>query len=209
MTMLAARITHAPTQAWVELRFAKAPLTFADIYFAVRGRAPSITSPTLWTHLRAWMRGGFVRASGHPVHYAMADNARAMAGPPAITRVRKTRHWTERRTARQRLWSAMRVLKRFDLVQLRLAADVSEPRAKDFLRIMTRAGYLRSDIGVGQIIPTWARGTRGWGPLAPSSFRLIVEGRPVMRVTDHNDGAVIDLPLRAHRAAAPFFKTED
>jgi len=105
--------------------------------------------------------------------------------------------WPRTGTPRARLWAAMRVLKRFGFVELRLAADVSQARAQDFLRIMTRAGYLiRVDKAFSP--PVWSQGERKWGPLPPRVEYLRVANRPVMRVTDRNTAEVVDVPQRPH-----------
>lgn len=189
------RIANATIQTWVELRFAKAPLTFADIYFAVRERTPMVSSRTMWSNLQTWARAGFILMAERPIQFAIIESARGCIDPPPASIAPRGRIC--QRSPRQRLWTAMRVLKRFDLVQLRLAADVSVPRAKDFLRTMTRAGYLRI-IASPSTHLSWALGARHCGPLPPAVHHLRIDGMPIMRVTDRNDGTVIDVPLRPH-----------
>lgn len=195
---LAQRLSDPVIQAWVELRFAKTPLSFGALVLAVCERCGPVRAGHLWCQLKHWLSAGFVEARGHPVHYAMADTAKAHSSPPPAPVRRAPRHWTERRTPRQRLWSAMRVLKRFDLVQLRIAADVTEANAKNFLRIMTRAGYCHITPAAMSGHLSWALGPRHCGPLPPAVHYLRGPCTSIMRVTDRNDGTIVDVPQRLH-----------
>lgn len=200
MNALATRLADPAVQTWVELRFARTPLSIADILFAVRRRC-EVKVRTVIDAVDGWTRAGLVERIGSPASYSMAFDARRLADPPAppAPAVRPPRSIPQR-SPRQRLWTAMRVLKRFDLVTITMSADVSERCALDFLRTMTRASYLRSIDLPGQTRgTTWVQGARPWGPLPPTVRHLRVAGGTVLRVTDRNDGFTIDLPLRPHR----------
>ena len=195
---LAVRLADPTIQTWVELRYATRPLTLSEIADGVRRRCAT-TLREILAAIDAWVSRGLVAATGRPVAYAMAATAKADPNPP-IQSVDAAPRYHPKRAPRERLWSAMRVLKRFDLVTITMAADVSESRAKDFLRTMTRAGYLRSVVlPTGQGLTTWVSGGRTWGPLPPQITRMMVDGRSIERVTDRNDGTIVDIPLRMHR----------
>lgn len=105
--------------------------------------------------------------------------------------------WPRNGTPRARLWMAMRVLKRFDMVQLCMAADVTPDRAKDFLRNMVRTDYLRQQVGAHGVV-NWIKGGQPWGPMPPRVEHLRIDGRSYLRVTDRNYAIVTDVLLRAH-----------
>lgn len=195
----ASRLTDGRTQAWIELRFARSALTVAELHGLVSARARA-SERQVYGWVLQWAADGHLVAQGKPCAYRMTEQASRLADPPV--RPRKPRaepkHWTERRPPRHRLWSAMRVLKRFDMVTLSLSADTNEARTRDFLRIVERAGYVRA-VAVPSGAPRWATGARHLGPKPPRVENLRIAGRPVMRVTDRNDGSVVDVLLRPHR----------
>lgn len=193
------RLAHPATQLWVELRFASRPLDLGEIVLAVRSRV-LVRVAAIHRTLSDWARAGFVEVSGRPHAYQLTAEARRLPDPPSAAEesapIRAV--WNENRGPRQRLWSAMRVLKRFDLVTLRMSADVTELRAKEFLRNMVRAGYLREVPPASAAAPAfWAIGARHCGPLPPVVRYRLINGRPVLRVIDRNDHTVIDVPIRA------------
>lgn len=191
-------------QTWVELRFAHAPLTMAEILFAVRDRASTVTLGLVDQLLLGWHRMGLIERKGRPVAWAMVSEAKRQSNPPELPPA-APRHWTERRGPRARMWTAMRVLKRFDLVQLTLSADVPEPLAKQFLSVMERAGYVRRQ---GD---RWAQGARPWGPKPPAVTYMRLDEHTVMRVRDRNSDVVFDIRLHSPRSArsALFFDRGD
>lgn len=189
------RLTDPLIQTWVELRFAQAPLTAAAIVLAVRQRTGADLRQIMGA-VDGWVRAGLVTVD--QATYAMTDIARRRSSPPPVDhRSAPPRHWTQRRPARQRLWTAARILRSFDIVTLRRSADVVEARARDFIRIFERAGYLRRGLtATGQLHWTWARGV---GPQAPVVRRVVEHDRTIQRVVDRNDGGIIDIVTRPHR----------
>lgn len=195
---VAARLADPTLQTWIELRFAREPLSIADILFAVRTRCEASVR-TVVVAVDSWTRQGWIEQHGRPAIYTMVAFARHHANPPPLAAVPRAPRPIAPRSPRQRLWTAMRVLKRFDLVTITMAADVSERTALDFLRTMTRASYLRSVVLPTAAGTTWVQGARPWGPLPPTIRHLRIASGTILRVTDRNDGVSIDLPLRAHR----------
>lgn len=197
----AARLADPGLQAWVTLRFAPEPLSLADIVADVAARLIVPIAGRLRDIIRAideWVAADLVQMVGKPAMYAMAAGVRGRSNPPS-SGPRSATHWTMRRTVRQRLWTAMRILKRFDLITLHLAADVSEAQARRFVSTMVRAGYLRPALPAGPM-PAWVAGARPWGPVAPSLQYQLRDGRSVLILTDRNDGTQIPLPSRWSRS---------
>lgn len=183
------RTADPQIQTWVELRFASRPMTMGEILLAVRNRASGVTLGLVDQLLTGWHRLGLIERSGKPVTWAMCDKVKRQSNPPEQL-PSAVRHWTERRGPRSRMWTAMRVLKGFDLVQLTMSADVTEPVAKQFLSIMERAGYLaRTDNG-------WRAGPRAWGPRHPAIQYQRMADHTVMRIRDRNSGETFDVRLR-------------
>lgn len=197
------RVADPRVQTWVELRFAQQPMTMGEIVLAVRDRASTATLGLIDQLLVGWHRLGLVERTSRPVLWSMTSAAKGQSNPPEQL-PRTVQHWTERRGPRSRMWTAMRVLKRFDLVQLKLAADVSEPVAKQFLSIMERAGYLT------RTGSCWREGTRPWGPKHPAIQYQRLADHSVMRIRDRNSGEEFDVRLRSGRrdGLSPFFDRE-
>lgn len=196
------RLTDREVQTWVELRFADRPLSIDELLGALAARAPWVRGQLTATLLR-WVAWGHVwRVTTRPATYRMAAASTALADPPRQSMLdRAPAHWTQTRPARQRLWTAARVLRSFDLVSLRMAADVSEERAKDFVRLLTRTNYLRRDddhMGTTR----WAWVERP-GPLAPVARRIMVDGLPALCLVDRNTGHRMTVPVRPHRQDRP------
>lgn len=197
---LHARRRDPVIQAWVELRFAPEPISLIDIADAVIARGAAVWADVrrIGAAIGEWIKSGHAVSSDRGHRFALAGHAMMMADPPApratpLPSVRAPRV----RTPRQRMWTAARILKRFDLVQFRMAAAVTMRQAKDFLRVMTRAGFLAVDPAAQDQL-RWVTGPRGLGPQPPSVLHLNLPGGSVMRVVDRNSGDVIDVPMRSH-----------
>ena len=191
------RLQDPIVQTWVELRFADKPLSLADIIMSVRERADARAREIIgW--IDRWVAQGLVSRQGRPATFAMAAPALAMANPPAPKASgTMPRHWTQDHPARQKLWTAARILKRFDRVTLQMAAGVSKGSVGDFLRLLTRARYLRRFVDDnGNELWGWIEQT---GPRAPVSRRLSIDGNSVLRIVDRNHpDRTIDVAVRTH-----------
>lgn len=188
-----------PAQAlWTELRFAPEPVDELDLLVAAVGHCEDArptrgaTLKLLENLLVRWVGARFVVAApGKPPRYSLERNCLSMASPPAIPAPARKSPFP-RRTERQRLWSAMRVLRNFDLTTLLIAAEANPRSARDMISVLHRAGWLRRTRG------GWTTASaRRWGPLAPTWSRIEVEAGRVVRVIDNRDGSIIDLPVRA------------
>lgn len=184
-----------PVQAlWSELRFASRPL---DRFELVMGAARFLAGPHRidLRPLSRWVAAGFVAAIGKPLRYSLERKYSTMASPPPMPAPARPIP-LPRRSQRQRLWSAMRVLGAFDLTTLLIAAEATRGGAMDMIRILERGGWLR---------PTqsgWTTaGGRVWGPVAPTWTRYAIGTAPVIRITDQRDGSIVDIPGRARPRA--------
>lgn len=192
---------RVPAQAlWSELRFARAPNYELDLLLTAARHCsdprfdPRNTMRRLGTLLFRWADAGFVDVfDGKPPQYAMKEGCRTMSTPPLLPAPTRRSPFPHR-TQRQRLWSAMRVLRQFDLVTLAIAAEVRQSTARDMISVLTRAGFLRrTETG-------WSTAaTRRWGPIAPSWTPVASGELRVIRVTDQRDGTIVDLPIRGAR----------
>lgn len=186
-----------PAQAlWSELRFARGPLDlFTMLLAAIRhcdgtGARRGDTYRTMERHLGAWRDAGVVSVSGEPPAYRLERKYLSMASPPALPAPSRPSPFPKR-TQRQRLWSAMKVLRCFDLPTLLMTAEAGRPAAMDMIRVLKRAGWLR------ETRTGWTTAAaRPWGAVAPTWSHKIAADGPFIRVTEPATGAVIDLPIR-------------
>jgi len=75
-------------------------------------------------------------------------------------------------SARYKLWTSMRILRRFTVSDLAATAEVSRQTAVVYLHPLCRAGYVRR-IGVrGSRRPSGYQLMRDTGPAAPRDWRL-------------------------------------
>lgn len=184
MTFVAAERMRDPALvAWTVLRFAQAPVRIADILFANDDVAQN-ARPTLADTIHLldrWRGAGLIQRIEKPESYIMQAEARALRDPPAVG---ETAREPQPRSTRQRIWSAVRVMKSFDLVEICFAATTDARAARRILNELTRAGFLtRIDRG-GDEMPRW-RLTRRSGPLHPS---IEYAGRTVIAMVDRNSG---------------------
>lgn len=110
-----------------------------------------------------------------------------------------------RHSHRAAMWRVMRVLKRFDLVQLCMAAEVSEAAARVYVSALLRAGILRrmarGHAASGQRSLYALTGT--FGPLTPVIRQRRAGGRTTTTVIDPNTGTTRE--ISAHPPLPPLF----
>ncbi|SCW56051.1 hypothetical protein SAMN02927924_01356 [Sphingobium faniae] len=173
------RMHNPKLAAWTLLRFAQAPLSIADI---VCSDGPTLPLGDILELLNRWRGAGLIERIDKPESYIMHQKAKAFRNPPTVGAVPRE---PKPRSTRQRIWSAIRVMRSFDLVELCMAASVDRRPARNFLNQLTRAGYLvRTDRGDGEQ-PHWRLG-RPSGSKHPS-----VEydrRRTVVALIDRNSG---------------------
>lgn len=179
------------TAAWRELRFACRPRSLGDLW-----RASGMDLRELRELVRSWLGRGLVTASLPNLrNIIMADTARDMRDPPP--RAHRPRRF-QPHTARQRIWVAMRVLKRFELPSLLMAAGSAPDTTSDYLNQLVRAGYVRSTTGSGDIHRSFEL-VRDTGPRHPQMSRQSRPGKSIVRLTDPNTGERILIELAPKR----------
>jgi hypothetical protein len=174
---LTKQMTQPALRLWLELRFSTVPCRLDALVFQLRELAGSAALRLAVRRLDEWCRAGLViRTQKRPEAWLMTDPARKLRTPPEPAYV-----WRDGRASkpRARMWSAMRILRRFDLVELVITAEVKPAVARRFCGQLTRAA----------ILSRAADGTDHWrlihdlGPQHPRQRR--VDGR--LQFRDAND----------------------
>ncbi len=154
---VAAPLLSDPVAAlWIDLRYALSPVSIQHL---VLERDHDVSR--CLRLIGAWAQAGLVTIlPTRPEAYLMTDAARRRRTPPDPVPARMTR--PRRRASasniRARIWYAARSLRRFDLVELGIAADLRPERARHYLNLLVRGGYLhRSDDRYGQPVYRLAR----------------------------------------------------
>jgi len=123
------RVVAIRDALWTALR-AGSVQTYADLRTQCGGSADDVRC---WTSL--WRRAGILRAT--PQGLEMLPEYRAQETPPPASAFRG-------RTIMARSWDAIRVLKRFTVQDLELAAQITPRAARAHISTLRRAGYLRA-----------------------------------------------------------------
>ncbi|HEU4958982.1 MAG TPA: hypothetical protein VFT56_01125 [Sphingomonas sp.] len=195
---------------WRALQQADRPVTIAELHVAAGVHPGSIDF-----RLNAWRRAGLVgRIEGRPHRYYMEAATDRHPSPPMIAR--GGRVVARKPAAYERIWTAIRVLKRFDLPSLSIAAGAGRRTTLNYVGLLQRVGYVRLDrLGnprTGEVSRySLARDT---GRTAPRETILTVDGEPRRELVDRNTGERHDVSRgtpsrrRAYRQAAPAIAEE-
>jgi hypothetical protein len=120
---------------WAALRRLGRPAALAELT-AATGAADR----ALYCRIFRWIQlGHVVRVMPVAHRFALKPDARGIAEPPSIARSRPRRM----PTARARIWTAMRVLKTFDVPMLMMTAEATRRQCEDYISALGRAGYVR------------------------------------------------------------------
>lgn len=171
---------------WSELRYAREPVSLYDIMLALRARAiePRINAVT--AQISLWIDAGHVERDDH-ARYALLPVRRIRAEPPVVVTPVPTRkpRTSAHISLRKRLWTAIRIMRKFDLVSLMLTADATHTQAMGLVRILEWTGMLlRMDGGSHwQVV-------RPLGPIPPVINRDASSGETVTTITDPNTGDI-------------------
>lgn len=193
---------------WADLRSREEPASAPELAAAIGVNRGSIAwLLSLWTQAGLLTvikpgadetRGKFTKRK----RFVMANDARVHPAPPSLNAAKEI---SRKRGGRAAMWRAIRVLKRFDLVQLRLTAEVSEASAKVYVSVLVRAGILRREVrgkaATGQRSIYALAGH--FGPLAPVATIRTEDGRRSHIVTDPNTGTTRE--ISSQRADGPLF----
>ncbi len=171
--------------AWQELRFALHPIALGEV--AMRATRPFRQTGALAPVFRAldrWTRAGLIEriVTNRGEEFLMSESARRLREPPASARpIRK-----QVRSGRARMWSAIRVLKSFDLVELCTVAECGPITATGYMRLLERAGYIARTSPRGELA-RW-RLLRHTGPKNPGAVRDPMNRNRIVALADRNTG---------------------
>lgn len=210
MTFVTPRLPDAPRPPapenciWSHLRHAGEPLSISDI---VRRTDLDPIIVTRW--LRRWKDAGLVVPVGRQCLLQLNGIAMRYVTPPANVPAKKLHHRFTPASMRQRIWTAVRVLRVFDLPMLLIAAESTKRKTMQYLNELVRAGYLERIDQPGDEHRKY-RVILDTGPHHPSVTRVVINGEAFHRLLDSNSGAQIHLPAEASKRAptTPFFDQE-
>ena len=182
---------------WAALRAREEPASVPELAAAI-----GATNAAIAWRLSRWTQAGLLTAIKPPANevrgacpsndqqrtrYFMPTDARVHLAPPSLDQARRV---SPKRSGRAAMWRAIRVLKRFDLVQLCMTAEVTESSAKVYVSALLRAGLL-----VREVRGKAATGQRSLyalvgrsGPQPPVVSQRREQGRTIAIVTDPNTG---------------------
>ena len=178
---------------WRELRRRREPATIRELQLALRADRRTIRSQVC-----RWESAGLVHRTPErkPVAMVMSAHAAKLPKPPRAVKGSKSKSPCQR----QRVWTSMRVLKRFDVPTLMIAAQANERGTETFLNALMRAGYVNrvqrghhklGTISVYQLV-------KATGPKAPTIYR----GGQGAELVDRNDGSRHDISPRRSEDSA-------
>lgn len=190
------RLSDPAEALWSELRIARGPVDVVELTvraiehceqaFATRGDAFRRFDDML----TGWIARGLVTVTGHPARYNLVGEYHHLRSPPPPPAPRPLPF--PKRTQQQRLWSAMKVLRTFDLPTLMMAASASRRAAADMVRLLERGGWLRATASGWTI-----NAARKWSPVVPTMRRERGSAGSVTRITDRFSGISVDIPARS------------
>lgn len=169
-------------RSWAAMRAIGRPFTASDIH-SITGVPLGVTARLLI----GWCKRGHLQQQPRGTSYTMTEKARQRTSPPQLKV--KGSPSVKRRSGRQRMWSAMRVLRVFDLPTLMIAAGASASSARTYVEELRKAEY----IGVaGSTIGgrTRFRLVRNSGVFHPVICRRLQGSVTVVELFDRNDNSV-------------------
>ena len=168
-------------RVWAALAQASRPLSAPDLHDSTGAALCAVHKP-----LRAWAGAGLITIiEGRPKRFVMPHSTPRSVRSPTIHH--DGRIAIRPRSARDRLWSAIRALKAFDMTELLLASSTTRGQAQLYLHALERAGYVQRQAGAYDC-PRF-RLCRQCGPRAPSITQRRIAGRWVREVVDNHSGA--------------------
>ncbi len=167
-------------RVWRELRFARAPMTLFELWRSVR---PDFNHLVAW--LDGWSAAGMIALGKRSQTITMNKQVKARcANPPRQKATPRNFHPS---CAYQRIWTAIRVMRTFDVPALLMAAETGKRHATNYFNQLERAGYLKR-IDTPDEFHRRYRLLRDTGPRHPVMTRTKQDGFPAMRITDANTG---------------------
>jgi DNA-binding Lrp family transcriptional regulator len=189
---------------WAMLRTQDAPTSVADL-----AQALAAPASTIGWRLSRWAKAGLLTAI-KPANDAPQEPGTSCLHQPVPMPHRPPSMpccALRPNAVAARQWRAIRVKKRFDLVELMVMAEVSEASAKVYVSALLRAGILRRDVRGNHI--TGRRSIYAlngqFGPKPPVIHQHREDGRTLTSVTDPTPAPPAKFPRVAR--SPPFFET--
>ena len=188
---------------WRVLRHCHTPRDIGELFVAA-----DIEPELFHSLIGLWSTRGLITQPA-PMRFLMTDDARKRKRPPpATTNGRKLS--VPKFSGRQRMWSAIRVLKFFDMPQLVMTAGVTTRSAGDYVRQLTATGYLDP---VPTAMRTKFRLARNTGPKHPITRARVEDRTSIIQADDRNDGKLyeyrLDFGTPGVRASDAILRTDD
>lgn len=197
-------VRRVQAQLWDALRSGDGDLTAAELH-----RVTGTSFQTVAHRLGLWVNAGLVARSGRrPLRYRLITTESSPM-PPIIDGA--GRAVPRLPTASERLWAAMRVLKRFDVHLLMITAGTGLSTTRGYVGLLQRTGYVRLEKLGNPRTGVCSRYVllRSTGRVAPrETIRVTPAGR-VRQLVDANSGQVHDISRgapsrrRTYRDARP------
>jgi hypothetical protein len=168
--------------AWEALR--SGPVSASELARLLNAPFQSVND-----RLLSWERAGvIVRLPTKPRRFEMVDEH---SSPPRIVRGGRA---LRAPTKRQRIWTAIRILKNFDLVELGMTSEQSRQSITAYLTCLCRAGYVKRvrPSTKGGMVAAYRLLVRS-GSTAPKIENRRIDSRFVVTLVDPNDGSRHDI----------------
>jgi DNA-binding IclR family transcriptional regulator len=166
---------------WAELRRRRGPATIRELQLATRTRRSSVVQL-----IGRWERAGFVSRipETRPLAVVMTPTVAKLGKPP-----RAGAAGDRKPSQRQRIWTSMRILKRFDVPALSISAEAARRTVETYLNALMRAGYIERVSRGSHKAGTWSvyRLSRDTGRKSPA----VTQRAGVCSVFDRNLGRIV------------------
>lgn len=186
--MTTTRTSDRPVQVplWRALLGCERPMTIGEL-----AAATSIGTKQIDLRLNLWVAAGLLqKVPGRrtsPGTFILAPTAERTPTPPMIDRL--GRSLPKPRAAYERIWSAIRVCKAFDVAELSMAASVERRSLMAYLGALRRTGYITiTQRGHRFTGSTRYRLVRNTGRIAPQETARGRGSERVRIVVDRNTG---------------------
>lgn len=186
---------RAQAQLWSALIASPEPAS-ATMLGAASGTCAKVAD----FRLKCWLGAGLVERIGNrPARYRLLPKTERTPMPPII---KDGRALPRPVPAYQRLWRVMRVLRTFDLPQLRLTAGTTHRSTLGYVGLLQQTGYIRlQKLGnprTGEVSRYLL--IRNTGPKAPRETQLRVDGVTRRTLIDNNTSESFDVSAGAPSA---------
>jgi hypothetical protein len=185
---------------WAALQKQRQPVSLGVLADSLRLNPASVRS-AVWRFEQA----GLVErtASGRSttprqiLKVAMTDKAEGFSAAPRVTQ--RGEITAARKTSQQRIWSAIRVLKRFDRRTVEYTSEQSRQNVEHYLNCLQRAGYVRRVRAYNPLTGALAEYqlVANTGLKAPSVTQGRREGAYFRHLVDPNTGVTHDISPRS------------